>query len=238
MSWKCPLTVVSSRRVVVGTLVLAVSIGGTKLFAQSSFAYVTSQGDSKITAYKLAGNGRPTVIDSYSTVGPNGAAVTPNGRFLYIANYGTPGCSTPGTVSAFAINPENGRLTPVQGSPFSTGLGPYSVTVSSTGRFVYTANHCANNISAFQINPASGALIPITGSPFATGQGPLFVTIDGTGRHAYVDNTTDDTITQYDVEDSGALTTTGAPVSSQGRYPGRVTLAHSGRFAYVANSGS
>jgi DNA-binding beta-propeller fold protein YncE len=82
----------------------------------------------------------------------------------------------------------------VAGSPFASGGAPYSVRVSPSGRYAYTANYCTNDISMFRINPTNGKLTPTAASPVAAGNGPLFVNFDESGRLAYVDNAFDNTI--------------------------------------------
>jgi hypothetical protein len=60
----------------------------------------------------------------------NTQPIAPN-FFAYVTNHDS------GTVSGYAVNIPSGGLTPVNGSPFSTGgsgSGPISVAVDPTGR--------------------------------------------------------------------------------------------------------
>ena len=53
----------------------------------------------------------------------------------------------------YIVNSANGKLTPIAGSPFSTGKsGSTSVAVDPAGRFLYATNQFAgdNDISGFQ----------------------------------------------------------------------------------------
>ncbi len=43
-------------------------------------------------------------------------------------------------VSAYAVDPASGALTPIAGSPFAAGNGPDSIAVDPTGRFAYVSN--------------------------------------------------------------------------------------------------
>ncbi|MGA9419790.1 MAG: beta-propeller fold lactonase family protein, partial [Candidatus Cybelea sp.] len=63
----------------------------------------------------------------------------------------------------------NGSLSPVAGSPFSTGSEPWGAVVDPKGKFVYVTNLSSNNVSAYTINVTTGALTAVAGSPFATG---------------------------------------------------------------------
>src|SRR5262249_5371958 len=98
------------------------------------------------------------------------------GNFVYINNNpGTVSTPAPNTVSAFSVSP-TGVLTPVPGSPFSTGgtgtgAGVFAgdrAAICMVGNRLYVANQGSNNVSGFDINPTTGALTPILGSPFAT----------------------------------------------------------------------
>jgi 6-phosphogluconolactonase len=82
-------------------------------------------------------------------------------QFAYVPNVGS------NNVSAYRIG-ANGALTPVAGSPFAAGSGPFAVAVDPTGKFAYVTNFGDDNVSAYRIG-ANGALTPVAGSPFATG---------------------------------------------------------------------
>ena len=62
----------------------------------------------------------------------------------------------------------NGVLSPVAGSPFATGTQPYSVTLDTTGKYVYVANRGSATISGFLIGSGE-VLTPLSGSPFVSG---------------------------------------------------------------------
>jgi len=112
-------------------------------------------------------------------------------------------------------------------------------------QFVYAANEGSNTVSGYSVS-ATGALTPVPGSPFAAGPYPVFVTVDPLGRFAYVANyacqfgvgcgSTPSSVSAYTVNPStGALTPVlGSPFATGvGSY--QVTVAPSGRFAYVTN---
>jgi 6-phosphogluconolactonase (cycloisomerase 2 family) len=65
-------------------------------------------------------------------------------------------------ISAFAIDPNTGELSPVAGSPFSvTGsLGPLSLAATPDGKFLYAGDLFSGNLFAFSIG-ANGALSPL-----------------------------------------------------------------------------
>ena len=87
-------------------------------------------------------------------------------QFVYVANWGAH------NISAYRICTATGRLSPIAGSPFTSGLWPHSIAASASGKFLYTANGKSNDVSAFRIDLASGALQPVAGSPFRAGDHP------------------------------------------------------------------
>jgi 6-phosphogluconolactonase len=105
-----------------------------------------------------------------------GVLVHPSGRFLYASGQGN------NTIQAFTFGTA-GTLTPVAGSPFSTGpsgINPMNMVTDPDGRFLYVADFDAGvggNISAFTVDTNTGALTLITGSPFPAGMGPMSMVI-------------------------------------------------------------
>jgi 6-phosphogluconolactonase len=144
------------------------------------FLYVANEGNDTISAFRIGPNGGLTDVTGspFSAGGareddPRSVAVDLFGRFAFVANF------EGNNVSALHIG-ENGALTSVPGSPFSTGSGSggftASVAVDLFGRFVYVANHFVQTVSAFRIGP-NGVLTLIAGSPFPAGKDPISVAI-------------------------------------------------------------
>jgi 6-phosphogluconolactonase len=77
-------------------------------------------------------------------------------QFVYVANLGS------SNVSAYRIG-STGALTPVAGSPFTSGDELWSIAVDPTGKFAYVTNEFDNNVSAYSIE-SNGALTPVSGS--------------------------------------------------------------------------
>lgn len=66
---------------------------------------------------------------------------------------------------------------PVAGSPFVTGVNPFSVTLDLADEFVYVANEGSANVSEFTFSPATGALTAVAGSPVSSQAGPNSIQI-------------------------------------------------------------
>jgi len=125
------------------------------------------------------------------------------GRYLYAANVGS------FDISAYTIDGTSGALTPVAGSPFSTGDNPQGVIVHNSGKFLYVASNTgtSSTISGFSIEANSGRLTAIVGSPFPGGQVLSSLAQDRSGAYLYVADIQAGTVLGYAVDQSsGALT--------------------------------
>ena len=72
------------------------------------------------------------------------------------------------------------------GSPFATGLLPYVVKTSASGKFVYVTNRDSNDISVFSMDQTTGLLTEIAGSPFPSDLGARAIALSG--NFAFVAN--------------------------------------------------
>jgi len=127
--------------------------------------------------------------------------------FIAVVNYND------NTVSVYSVNPSNGALTQVSGSPFATGGGPYSVAYSSvvSGNLYAAINNSFDNtVSVYSVDQTTGVFTEVVGSPFATGSGPYtvaFSPIVAGNFYAAVTNYNDNTVSVYSVDQTtGAFT--------------------------------
>lgn len=198
------------------------------------FASVTNN----ILTFKLGTDGVPTLLASQA--GPNdstGIIVDASSKFLYVTDFGN------GEIEGFTINASNGVLTPIAGSPFSTGPAPISggITIDPQTRFLYLPD--SNGILGYSIDSSTGVLTPITGSPFS-GSTAIDVIVDPAGKFLYASNNGDSmgTISGYAIDStSGALTPiAGSPFATQANFPGPSGFAFGagGRFLYVGMAGT
>ena len=193
--------------------------------------------------------------------------VDPSGKFAYVANEGD-GDTSLGSVSMYTINAASGALTSmgkieaVCGDPSFPFLcdGPDSVAVHPSGKFAYVSNEGGFSdptppggacpppspgtpgcVSMFTIEATTGALTSIGAT--AAGGRPVSVTVDPSGKFAYVaDGSTNSggpgvNVSMYSINtNTGALTSVGTIAA--GLSPSSIAIDPSGKFAYVANSGS
>lgn len=93
------------------------------------------------------------------TPNPSFLALHPGGKFLYAVNeVGNFGGKKAGSVSAFAIDPASGQLTPLN-QESSHGEGPCHLIVDSAGKHVLVANYGGGSVAVLPIGE-DGKLLP------------------------------------------------------------------------------
>ncbi|MDP1833109.1 MAG: beta-propeller fold lactonase family protein [Geothrix sp.] len=206
-----------------------------------------------LTGFSIAATGSLTAIAGSPFPAPSGqsawaSVVDPSGRFAYFANYNNGGA---GGVSAFRLDPLDGRLVALPGSPFLAGNGPAAIAMDPAGQFLYVANSFGNSVSAYTISATTGALTRLDADPgtvgpqdFVAGAFPYSVALDPSGRFVYVANSGDGTVSAYTITAAtGALTRVDADAATAGIQNfnlGRaltVTMHPSGRYAYFIKDG-
>ena len=156
------------------------------------FAYVPALTADEVEVFSIKTTGALSLVGEVRTrqqaaaiaFSEGTAAVKYSPTFAYVANI------LSDNVSAFAINPGSGILTPIAGSPFAAGSRPFGVTIDPGGKFVYVTNGNSNNVSVYAVDLNTGSLNPVSGSPFPAGVGSQLGTpaVDPSGRFLYVPN--------------------------------------------------
>lgn len=228
---------------------MAIDAGGHYLFvanqgtsgsaASGTVSVFSIQSGAGLTA---VGSAFPSDPNATAGTGPVAVAVTPDGKYLYVAN------QFANTVSAFSIDTASGALTVVPGSPYLVGTSPSGLAISPNGNFLYVANSGSSNVSAFSIcdnaspncTSPDGSLSELSDSPFSAGLGPVYIAISSTGNFAYVVDQLSNQLSGYKLSPgSGAMTpTTPLATVSTGAHPSWVAVSSGEQFVYVANNGS
>jgi len=175
-----------------------------RVHPSNRFLYLADQ-SGWILAYAIDGvTGRPSFIGQVRAGDDTlDLAVDPSGQFLYATNNGT------ANISGYRIDPDQGTLAELAGSPFPTSALPHllALTVSGGREFAYAAVGLdPGGVSTYEVDLASGALLELPDSPFRAGTLPIGVAIDPTGSYVYVTNAFSSDISGYFVD-----ATTGAP---------------------------
>jgi len=207
------------------------------------FLFAGSEGPMNVTVFAIGSDGSLTTIVGSFRAGaaPGGMTVSPDGRFLAVA---LPDPDTlRGTVAMFAIA-DDGRLTPVPGSPFPNGglggnPGGMDIDCASARLFVAEVNSSGTVVDVFTI-ARNGTLAPVPGSPFIeqVGVQSSFVLLDPHGGRLFVSNEANDSVTVFDVQSNGSLMPIPGspfPVGNAGSGANGMAMTVAGPFLYVAD---
>jgi len=240
------------------SLGLAIDPGG-------KFLFVANQVSSNISVFSINGTTLTKVVGSPFTTIPAGSrlgtdpvalAVSPTGKFLYVAN------QLANNVAAFSISAA-GALAPLGPLPYDVGTAPSGLAVTPSGAFLYVANSGTQNVSGFAIcdkvvtscsnaNKPDGTLTQVPGSPFPAGEDPVAVAIDPAFNFLYVLDRGSNQVSEYSFGSGtgilnslspGAVSTGVTPVSfvivagATGTNAGSTTTEPTD-YLYVANNGS
>jgi 6-phosphogluconolactonase len=176
---------------------------------------------------------------------PSFLAIHPNRRLLYAANeIGDFNGKKSGAVSAFAIDPNSGKLTLLNEKP-SGGDGPCHLAVDHSGRVVLVANYGGGSVETLPIEKDGRLGGPATfiqhqGSSVdpQRQEGPHahFITTDARNRFALACDLGLDKVLIYKFDPATATLTPNDPPSSSiapGSGPRHLAFNPDGRFAYV-----
>ncbi len=213
--------------------------GTVSVFAVSGTALTEVQG----SPFRVAAPGAP------GGTGPSGLAVTPDGKFLYVAN------QYDSTLTKFSVD-ASGVLT--LGPVVPVGTTPSAVAMTPDGGFLYVGN--ASTVSAFAIcnqvltscnDPTSpdGSLTVVAGSPFSAGIEPVAIVAAPSGKFLFVVNRLSNQISEYRIATgTGVLTPNTQSTISTGANPvgatiraGTTTITATGGttdYLYVPNLGA
>jgi len=78
---------------------------------------------------------------------------------------------------------------------YTTGAGPYAITISPDGASVYVANNSSATVSMYSRNTTTGALS--TKTDYTTGTSPSAITISPDGASVYVANYSSNTVSMF-----------------------------------------
>ena len=140
------------------------------------------------------------------TQAPYNIQVHPSGKYVFVCNWMS------ASVSVFKVNPSNGELTLVEGSPFKSDPHPYDLIVSPDGRYLYSAHWAMNTLVGFKIDVDTGKLTRLNPKGMNTqGQGPVDMWFDNADDVLYVANYFTHNIASYRYDaGSGALALIGS----------------------------
>ena len=180
--------------------------------------------------------GPPIVVG----LAPAALAITPDGAFVYVANY-TTGDPGSGTISIIRTSDNTVQLNAITG--FS---GPFAIAIRPDGKYAYVTNFGSNNFSPVG---TTASVIDLSQNVIAANIGlgiqPAGVAVAPDGRFVYVSNYdtlyegpgfTDLTAFQGTVQIIDTKTSkTVSPLIDVGLSPDAIAISPNGQFAYVTN---
>ena len=179
----------------------------------------------------------PNIFNSGTT--PIAMAIAPNAPRLYAANRDS------GDISAYLIDPTNGNLGLVTGSPFkispdpASPTNPQSIAISPNGSFLYTANPTQGTITGFAV-ASDGSLSPVPGSPFAVGtagSSPSFLAVHPGGAFLYAADPASNAVLGFSIASNGAISPIAGSPFAAGLGTSAFSITPQGSFLYASNSG-
>lgn len=144
------------------------------------------------------------------------------------------------SIASFSVNPTNGALTMVAGSPFATGANfPLGYASDATGR-LFEANFSDARIRVF--TSSSGVLTPVSGNPFSSGLSEvIFGLLNPAGLYMVADRLNNQ-VGVYTISGSGSTTTvapaSGSPFATGSNLTSVLAQNASGTLLFAGNGNS
>jgi len=235
---------------------VATESGGTAAIAftpNGTSAYVVGTNISQYSIDATTGDLTPKSPATVATPpNPEPIAVSPNGRYAYVANCGgcgyarrkkphapagsaaaKRGSAKPSFLVEYRINPSSGALSPKPIARVATGNGANWIAIAPNGRSAYVATS-TNGVWQYTINPATGKLSPK--KPETTGGTDHNIVIAPNGRNAYVIGDTSSGVSQYRINPrTGTLSSKRVSTAATVLHPEAIAIAPNGKSAYVTS---
>ena len=229
---------------VVSYSVRAQSVAGDYWMYVGSYTNTTAKGIYAARFDSKTGGVSPLQLVA-EDVFPAQVWATPDGRFLYAANWQGDDTRTGDTITAFAIDRQTGKLT-LLNKVSCAGSGPNQVVVDPSGKMAVAVNYRSGTVAAFAIQPDgklsdafyvdqhAGPVNPPSKQPGPRAHGVEF---DGASRYAYVADIGIDRVYSYRID---PVHRTMAPVDppyvaqKAGSGPRRLQMHPNQKFLYLA----
>jgi len=216
---------------------LAMDSVGTVLFSVNNFTNTVSSFTINASTGGLTqASGSPFQTSGF---GPLHAAVSPSGKFLFVANSGS------ASISGFSFD-SSGNLTPTPNSPIAVGNGPNWVAFDPAGKFLYVPNIQDGTFSGFTVDASTGALSAMNGSPFGVTTSstiiPLSsVVVEPSGKYVYVTaNNSSNNVYGFTIDQTTGVPTaaiTNSPFAA-GNLAAFIVSDATGKLLFVGSQGT
>lgn len=221
------------------------------------FAYVTNEEDAgTVTALAIDKDGSLRVLNTVISAGrqPTHATLSPDGKFLFVANYSVAKGGAGVTVLPIRSDGKLGER--VQHYPFIPGSGivqgrqegghAHSTTFSRDGQYLYAADLGGDKLHAYRYRPDNAQPLQADASRdvgFAPGTGPRHMVFSPEGEYAYVITEMAGEIEAFAVNDNrltlrGKVKLNGGLDSAEAKSGGAIILSPSGRYLIATHRGT
>ena len=182
--------------------------------SDSRFAVACDLGLDKVFLHSLDADKATLTTHGFGSTaagaGPRHFAFHPSGRYGYAVN------ELDRTVTAFAFDPQEGTLAPIQSLSTlaadvtdTKGFSTAEIVAHPGGRFLYASNRGHDSIAMYAVDPASG-LLTFLGTEPIRGKTPRNFVIDPTGQFLLAAGQNSHTVTVFAIDaETGRLTFTG-----------------------------
>jgi 6-phosphogluconolactonase (cycloisomerase 2 family) len=207
----------------------------------SRFLFVAYNGSHRVGVLERGAGGQlqPVAGSPFPTgLAPSQMSLHPTGRFLAILEWGS---TRRNFVEVHSVDPGNGRMAPVPGSPFDLGNSITDVVFSPSGDFVYSVLDFGV-IRVHRVNTTTGELTYASDLSFRATPGQpaaaAFLEIDPQGRTLYCMDIARGIYTFTLDATTGAATRATGPMNPAGSgfLQGSIGLARAGDLFFVSNS--
>jgi len=232
----------------------------TSLVAHPSgkYLYVTNAGmtamngidPNSVALYRLSTTNGKILQPSTSSVitrqpagyRPTMPVIDPNGRFLYVINFGSVSFDGGSDIDMFRISATTGALTLTGSAISGNGAQPMGIVFNRPGTRAYvlyagnlSTNPLSSVVARYDVNPTTGAFTGPVDSAAVCGLGnaPWSIAIDPNGRALHVACNTGNQIASFSINPgSGALSALGT-ITVQDK-PASLAADSLGRFVFAA----
>lgn len=157
------------------------SAGPMAFDPQGRFLFLANNITHAISSYSVDLQSETLKLNEILQTDPYPHSPTVLGKFLYVP--------TRGGIYAYEIE-EQGQLTIVPGSPFSTGESVGDIAASPGGRHLFTIDGLSRRLSSLVVDSNSGQLLETTGSPLFLSDPPFSLAVTPDGERLYVQTCT------------------------------------------------
>lgn len=209
---------------------VSINPAGTKAYVTNSAPTATT-----VSVISIATNMVIAVISGFNG-GPSGMAITPNGLFGYVNNYGNPHNFAQRGATVQKVNLTTNTVV----ASISVGNYPAAVTMHPSGNYVYVANYNTGTVGADTVS----VIQTTTDTVIATISGlfgPYQIAINPAGTYAYVTNYGNNfnagqygtTVSVIDVNPASGTFNTIVDTIVVGTQPSGIAINPAGTYAYV-----